>query len=82
MACVEVYTRSRSSVTAESLSGTYTFLQDVSYMLALEEGQALINGESYAAGCYVGDAPQGQTLRFESARGVRFEAPAPADACP
>jgi 2,3,4,5-tetrahydropyridine-2,6-dicarboxylate N-succinyltransferase len=69
-------------VKAGQLSGTYTFSRDIGYMLELEEGQAFVNDQAFSPGCYTGDAREGDIIRFEGARGVHLEAPAPEGACP
>lgn len=80
--CVQWNAPAISRVTANRLSGTYRFTRDISYLVEFEEGEVVVAGQAFDPGCYTDQASEGARLRFDNARHVHLEAPAPEEACP
>jgi hypothetical protein len=79
--CVETHTRQASSVRAASLTGDYRFRRSVEYVIRFGAGEVAYEGDSLEPGCHVGTAERGDTVSFAGATDVRFQAPAPENAC-
>jgi hypothetical protein len=69
------------TLTASTLSATWTFTRDAKIVLRISQGSLAINGAALEAGCYSGTMQRGDVLIIKDGRTVSFASPDSDPAC-